>query len=122
MTSMAGTRRLGPWLLGLFLIAQIFGVPPLVGGHAAHVAGIHSVLLEPLGVTVKTAQAHHKTGDADGSDQHHALHDLNGVLADSVDRHATALVRVVAPKRASNALVAADPVLLERPPKSRLSV
>jgi hypothetical protein len=121
---MAGTRRLGPWLLGLYLIAQIFGVAPLVGGHAAHVAGNHGVLVV---LDVDTGggampQDHHQPGNADGADQHHALQDLNGVLASTVDRHAIAQVRVVAHIRAPNALVAADPVLLERPPKSRLSV
>ena len=38
MTSMAAQRWLGPWLVGLFLIAQIVGVVPLISGHAAHVA------------------------------------------------------------------------------------
>jgi hypothetical protein len=121
MTSMAGTRRLGPWLVGLYLIAQIFGVAPLVGGHTAHVAGIHSVLCEAADAA-GVPQSHHETGDADGSVQHHALHDLTGVLAGIVGRHESPLVHVVAPACASNALVAADPVLLERPPKSRLSI
>ena len=33
---LAGLQRLGPWLFGLFLIAQVGGVLPLVYVHAVH--------------------------------------------------------------------------------------
>jgi hypothetical protein len=34
-------HRLGPWLVGMFFIAQICGVVQLLGEHTAHVKGRH---------------------------------------------------------------------------------
>jgi hypothetical protein len=44
MIPMAAARRLGPWLVGLFLVAQVFGIVPLMRGHTAHVAETQLVL------------------------------------------------------------------------------
>ena len=41
---MAAQRRLGPWIVGLFVIAQIFGVVPLISEHTAHLAEVQLVL------------------------------------------------------------------------------
>jgi len=122
MISMAAKHRLGPWVVGLYLIAQIFGVVPVISGHTAHVVETHSVLVEHGAGGEPTSQSHHKPGDTDGPVQHHAMQDLNGVLASLVDRGETALVHVAIPARAQNDLLEADPVLLERPPKPLLSV
>jgi hypothetical protein len=37
LTSLQIMRRFGPWLLGLFLIAQLAGVVPVMFDHAVHV-------------------------------------------------------------------------------------
>jgi hypothetical protein len=120
MLSTAAMRRLGPWLIGLFLSAQIFGVIPLISCHSAHAAGGPLVLSE-CGGNAGTLD-HHHPGDADDAAHHHALPDLNGVLAWSPDRHEMAVIHGTITARAPHALGEADPILLERPPKPFLSV
>ena len=80
MITMAAMRRLGPWVVGLFLIAQIFGVVPLMSGHTAHVAETQLVLSKDSASTGSIPQGHHHHGDADGFIQHHELQDLNGAF------------------------------------------
>jgi len=120
MTSLAAKRRFGPWLLGLFLVAQIVGVAPLVTAHTIHVAG--SILADQHGDGARADQARHQRGDADSEPQHHALHDMTGVLADAPGASAVGIAYVTIAARPPNALAAVDPVLPERPPKSILSV
>ncbi len=47
---LAGLQRLGPWLFGLFLIAQVGGVLPLVYVHAVHDYGHHDVIAVSVAV------------------------------------------------------------------------
>jgi hypothetical protein len=113
---------LGPYLAGLFLIAQIFGVMPLVSGHIAHVAQTELELSEGQAALAQLPQQHHHRGDADGSVQHHALQDLSGVVAGPAQSCEVVWVRVTASAPEPDALTEADPVRLERPPKPILSV
>jgi len=122
MIRMAAQRRLGPWLVGLFFIAQIFGVVPLVSGHTTHVAEAQLVLSEHTAGTESIPEGHHHHGDADGSIQHHELQDLNGSPTCLVNSCEIALVHVSGSAYAPSALAEADPILLERPPKALLSV
>ena len=122
MISTGAIRRLGPCLAGLFLIAQVFGVMPLVSGHIAHVAQSQLELSEGRAGTAQLPQEHHHRGDADGSVQHHALQDLSGVVAGLAQSCEIVWVHVTAAVSAPSAPTEADPVLLERPPKSLLSV
>jgi hypothetical protein len=120
MISLAAMRRCGPWLLGLFLLAQIVGVAPLVTAHTIHVAG--SIGADLHGDGAHADQAQHQHGDADSGPQHHALHDMTGVLADAPGAAAVGVAYVTIAAPPPNALAAVDPVLPERPPKSILSV
>ena len=122
MTSMAAQRRLGSWLVGLFLIAQICGVAPLIKCHSAHAAAGRLVLSECKGDIGAFPHDRHHAGDADDAAHHHALQDLNGVFGWLPDRSEIAVVRLAMTAPPPRALVAADPVLLERPPKAFLSI
>jgi hypothetical protein len=122
MIPMAAMRRLGPWLVGLFLIAQIFGVFPLISGHTAHVAEAHLVLSKDNGNIGSIPQGHHHHGDADGFIQHHELQDLTGAITCLANRCERAFVHVALTIHAPNAVAGIDPILLERPPKPLPSI
>jgi hypothetical protein len=122
MIATAATRRLGPWLAGLFLAAQIFGVVPLMRCHSAHAAGGTLLLSACEDGTDTRSLGHHHAGDSDDAAHHHALQDLNGVLAWVPDRSEIALIHIAVTPRAARALTEADPILLERPPRPFLSI
>jgi hypothetical protein len=100
MISNGAMRRLGPIFVGLYLIVQICGVAPLMSCHSAHAGAASSLLAECSDGTLPHQNRHH-AGDADDAVHHHALQE---------------------PALALSALIEADPVLLERPPKPFLSV
>jgi hypothetical protein len=117
MISTAIARRLGPVFVGLYLVAQICGVIPLMICDSAHAApGTQMLSNQTRGL-----QDHHHAGDADDADHHHVLQDLNGVLLQSYVSVGT-IVRIAIEMIAPRALADADAVLLERPPKPFLSV
>ena len=122
MIPTAAIRHLGPWLAGLFLAAQIFGVVPLMSSHSAHAAG-GTLLLSVCEDGIDThPHSRHYPGNSDDAAHHHALQDLNGVLAWAPDRNEVALVHIAVTPRTACALAEADPVLLDRPPKPFLSI
>jgi len=120
MIAMAAMRRLCPWLVGLFLIAQIFGVVPLMSEHTAHAAESQLVHFKGNASGGSIPQGHHHHGDADGFIQHHELQDLNCAFTCVVCCE-IAFVHVAITARAPSALAEADRILLERPPKPLLS-
>ena len=123
MIPKATLRRLGAWLAGLFLIAQIFGLVPLMSEHAAHVAESALVLSnENAGIGSIPQNHHHHQGDADGFIQHHELQDLSGTFTCLTSQCDIAFVQVAIAAFVPDALAEADPTLLERPPKHFLSV
>jgi len=114
-------RRLGPWLAGLFVIAQIFGVVSLISSHVAHIAET-KVALFADGTTVgDIPHSRHYRGDADGFVQHRELKDLNGAFLGSAIRSSIVLVPAALADEAPRALPKAEPVHLDRPPKTFLS-
>jgi hypothetical protein len=114
--------RLGPWLVGLFFIAQICGVVQLLGEHTEHVAE-SQLILHQAAVTGNTWHGHHHhNGDADGAVQHHELQDLNGAPACPIAGCELAFTHDTITAYVSDALTESNPVLLERPPKPFLSV
>jgi hypothetical protein len=124
MISLAATRRVSPWLVGLFLMAQIFGVGFLLSGHTMHVAQAEMAFSQGESGTVTLPHGHHhQRNDADGCVQHHELETLiNAVLLCAMSRAERVVAHVAAATYASPALVETAPVLLERPPKKILSV
>ena len=121
MIPRAAQRRLGPWIVGLFVVAQIFGVVPLMSEHTAHLAEVQLVLSKNSASTGSIPKGHHHVDDADGSLQHHELQDLNCAFTCVVCCE-IAFVHVAITAHAPNALAEADRILLERPPKPVLSI
>jgi hypothetical protein len=121
MFSAAAIRRLSPWLVGLFLIAQIFGVVSVLCEHTAHVAAAELLPSQVSASTGNIPQGRHHHGDADGFIQHHELEDLNGVLTCLSSRCEIAFVYVANSDYVPAAIAEGDPILLERPPKPILS-
>jgi hypothetical protein len=115
-------RRLCPWLAGLFLIAQTFGVVPLMSEHVLHVAESELVLHNDNANTKTPVGNHrHYRGDADGFVQHHEMQDLTGVFTCTINQCEFAFARVAVTLREPDALAGTDPPLLERPPNCLLS-
>jgi hypothetical protein len=123
MISTTANRHLGWWLVGLFLCAQVFGVMPLISGHTAHVAETQSVVAsDHAGAGSGAHRGHHHRGDVDGDVQHHQMQDLSGALTCPIGQCQIAPRRVRAAGHEPAGLAGADPILLERPPKTSLSV
>jgi hypothetical protein len=121
MIRTAAMRRLSTWLVGLFLIAQMFSVVSLLCEHIAHVA---TTELQPAQVSASTGnipQGRHYRGDADGFIQQHELQDLNGTLTCLSSGGEITFVYVANTDYAPAALAEGDPIPLERPPKRTLS-
>jgi len=112
-------RRLGPWLLGLFLIAQLAGVVPVMFDHAVHVFESQPALASAHDHSAPGRHGDHRHGIGDVKDECCSLHHhLAGVLPFTVRVTSFSLApqpMLVPPARA---LASADPILLERPPKS----
>jgi|ERR1700678_1221952 hypothetical protein len=128
MISLGSLLRFGPWLLGLFLAAQVAGVLPLMTVHIQHALESQRAIFDDLATTGVVdhnheQKGHHRHGAFDVNDQCCTLHHhLTGVLpfAGSADRSRFLTVSIVPPPQRSPA--AADPGLPERPPKLLLSV
>jgi len=123
MIAMAAMRRLGACLATLFLVAQIFGVVPLLSAHAAHVAESNLALCRGnVAIGAIAHDCHHRRGDADGFIQHHELQDLTGAFVCLAGQCNIAFVGRAITAYVPGALAEADPALLDRPPKSLPSV
>ena len=134
MISWHARRRLGRWLLGLFLIAQLAGVVPLVTVHLEHAIAseLDAAADSSDGAARAVNHAHHHHvhhgsgphdhGASDPNDQCCTLHHhLAGVLPEAVPARVADLIVAAIVALPPAPLVPADPGLLERPPK-RLSV
>ena len=128
MISLATLRRFGPWLLGLFLTAQVAGILPLAAAHIQHALESQRAIADDITTSGAVdhgheQQGHHRHGAPDVNDQCCTLHHhLAGILpfAGNVDRNGLLTApNVPLPPRP---LAAADPGLPERPPKLLLFV
>jgi len=122
LTSLQTMRRfspLGPWLLGLFLLAQLAGVVPVMFDHAVHVFESQPALADAHDHSAPGRHGDHRHGVGDVTDECCSLHHhLVGIVHFPTPTAAfllTAVLLVVPPLRT---LASADPILLERPPKS----
>jgi hypothetical protein len=127
MISLKIKRSFGRLLLGLFLIAQPAGVAPLVAVHLQHISATEQDVADDAGtgVTPHThhhhvhqGSGHHDHGDADPNDQCCTIHHhLAGVLPLAAGAKANDVLLATNVSLPPQALVPADPGLLERPPK-----
>jgi hypothetical protein len=118
MTLAKSMRRFAPWLVGLFLVAQIAGVMPLISAHTLHVFENKQVVSGDDGITAVGPHGTHHHGLADLNDQCCAFHHLAGVLPFVVKAAPVRLAKLAIWPFVPRALVIAEPNLLERPPKS----
>jgi hypothetical protein len=119
LPSLGTMRRFGPWLLGLFLIAQVAGVVPVMFDHAVHVFESQPAVSGAHDHSAPGRHGDHRHGIADVKDECCSLHHhLAGVLPFTVRVVSTsfAAVQMVVPTAPASA--SADPILPERPPKS----
>jgi hypothetical protein len=127
MILLASTRCFGRWLLGLFLIAQVAGMVPLVVVHLQHIAATEQDAVDDAGARVgEHAHRHHvhqgsgqhDHGAADPNDQCCTVHHhLAGVLPFSAGGGTNDVPLASIVSLPPRVLVASDPSLLERPPK-----
>jgi hypothetical protein len=132
MISVRARRWFGRWLLGLFLIAQLAGVVPLVTVHLEHAIASEQDAAadsDDAGIPARaTSHAHHHHvhhgsgphdhGASDPNDQCCTLHHhLAGVLPGLAPARVADLVVAAIVSLPPAPLVPADPGLLERPPK-----
>ncbi len=119
MTRLHTTRRFAPWLVGLFMFAQIAGVVPLMSAHTLHVFESKQVVSDDNGILAigpGGTNHHHSIGDL--NDLCCAFHHLAGALAYALAVDPVSLTRIVIRSFLPNILIAADPIPPERPPKS----
>jgi hypothetical protein len=115
-------RWLRTCLVGLFALAQIAGVSPLIYEHTLNVfgeahVGDHAVRTDQARVAPAAPDADHHHGILDVHDQCCALHTLAGPLPAVAD---VALANPLSVRLAPATLVAladADPPRLDRPPR-----
>ena len=112
-------RRLGPWLIGLYVLAIVGGFIPLVTNYSAH-RGAPSAISEIEGGSAP--QQRHHLGDADDTAHHHILQDVTGTVAWLLDSNDELVKHTALKPAAPHPLIEADAVRLDRPPKSRLSI
>ena len=132
MFSLARLRRLGPALLGLFVLAQAVGMVPLISAHIQHTLETEQDVAADLRESGRVNHVHrhhlrddsgqheHSTGDP--GDQCCTLHHhLAGVvpIANGASGSSSTVRIVALPLRS---LAGIDPTKLERPPKLPLSI
>jgi hypothetical protein len=118
MCSLATMRRLGPWLLGLFLIAHMAGVVPLICFHTMHLFDGQPAISD--GPTASTAvdRSHHPHGTTDAKDECCSMHHhLAGVLAPLLTTASISFASMPVAVSPQDPLHCSDPILLDRPPK-----
>jgi hypothetical protein len=108
-------RRLGPWLIGLYVLAIVGGFIPLVTNYSAH-SGAPSAISEIEGRS--GLQQRHHLGDADDIAYHHIMQDLTGTVAWLPDSNDKLVKHIVLKPAAPRSFIEADAVRLDRPPKS----
>jgi len=112
-------RRLRTWLIGLFALAQIAGVSPLIYEHTLDVFDAAQTKGDHSHVAPTTPDADHHHGILDVHDQCCALHTLAGPLPGVADVALAIRLSVrIAPATALVALADTEPGRLDRPPKS----
>jgi hypothetical protein len=111
-------HHLGPWFLGLFLMAQIAGVVPLMLDHAVHAFEDQPAVASTHDHGALGRHGDHRHGLADIQDECCTLHHLAGIAAPALSTTVIGIVTAPIEVAPQTALATADPMRLERPPKS----
>ena len=120
MMSFVRVRLLRRWLLGLYMVAQVFGVVLLIHDHTLNVYETTPVaghVHVHLASSTTQPDANHHHGIIDFHDQCCAIHSLSGPLPATM--FATLVDRVAMPESPAKliTLVSWHPARLDRPPK-----
>ena len=118
--SFVRVRLLRRWLLGLYIVAQVAGIVPLMYNHALNIVETTPVAVHVhIRLASHTAQpdADHHHGLIDFHDQCCTIHSLSGPLPPAVS--ATFVETTAMPVSPAEliALVSWHPARLDRPPK-----
>jgi hypothetical protein len=123
MTSQLTIRRTVPIILGLYFLAQVIGIAPLIAVHLHHLYQSQMAIAEDLAVIGVVDHGHdhnghHQHGAGDPADQcctvHHHLAAVLPVDLGAKPRScASASVGMPLP----DSLIGAEPALPDRPPK-----
>jgi hypothetical protein len=121
-------RRFGPWLLCLYVLAQLGGIVPLIGVPIQHAIESEQDVADDLAAANVVQHDHHHHANHDDRRHGHGssdpndqcctfLHHLAGVVpvADCAAAHGSLMARISA--RPPRAIPGADPAPPERPPK-----
>jgi hypothetical protein len=108
-------RRLGPWLLGLFVVAQAAGVLPLMFDHTFHV--YEGQRTETHDHSVSGRHGDHRHGSADVKDECCWIKDLTGIAGFHVGIARTSFAATRTVSEPAKVLVSNAPDRLDRPPK-----
>jgi hypothetical protein len=109
-------RWLGPWLLGLFVVAQAVGVLPLMLDHTLH--AYESQTVDNHDHSAPGRHGDHRHGAADVKDECCWLNHLTGVATFSLRAAPTSFVATKLIFQSPKVLVANAPNRLDRPPKT----
>jgi hypothetical protein len=133
MMSLTTKRRVGPWLLGLFFLAQVAGIVALVGTHFQHIAETQRDIASDLAETGIANHVHHHHSNYEHSRHDHGVSDSTDQCC-TLHHHLAGVFPVIAGGNLRRNLIAplmafpprsfegAEPGLLERPPKLPLSI
>jgi hypothetical protein len=114
-------RRFAPWLVGLFLFAQIAGVVPLMFDHTFHsFEGQPAAAAHDHGAPGQHGDHRHGAGDV--KDECCTLYHLIGVIPLAIADTPAGSIKVRVDALPPNPLVITGPDRLDRPPKSLLSI
>jgi hypothetical protein len=128
MIALSKLRFVGPWLLGLFLVAQVAGILPMVAVHIQHALASQRAASDDLVASGHIDRSHerhghHSHGTTDANDQCCTVHHhLVGVVSSQIRVVRCCPLTVQRVARPQDPLLETILGLPERPPKLSLSV
>jgi hypothetical protein len=132
MGSLRTLQRFQPWVLVIFLFAQLAAVVPLLGTHLQHVlTGGHHLATSPVSsadahqahhLHSHTGAPHHGRAATEADDQCCAVHLLTGIMPSASPASRNKMLAASVAWSAFGPLLGTDRSPLDRPPKLPLSV
>jgi hypothetical protein len=133
MIGFATIKRFGPWLLCLYVLAQLGGIVPLIGVPIQHALESEQDVADDVAAGNMVQHFHHHHAHHDDQPHDHGssdpndqcctfLHHLGGVVpvADCAAQDGLLMARISV--RLPRAIAGADPAPLEHPPKLPSSI
>ncbi len=118
MTSLETMRRFAPWLLGLFLVAQIAGVVPLLFDHTFHSLEDQRAVSLVHDHAAPGRHGDHRHGVGDVKDECCSLHHLTGVFPIAAIAAPSSFLATRMTAATVGALFTDSSIRIDRPPKT----